>query len=122
MHTTYNVHLGYRFAIITFNYIQHLIGGQLPTIFLMRIQAAVRTKIATEYADVGGFDMKIPVEVSGVAMYSFPDGIGQRANKREAPFFKKDQAFIVIDPLVHPNFFGNSNERRFGAGGLNKFV
>jgi len=110
------MHFGNGLAIVGSHNVKHLVDAQFPTIFFVCIQAGIRAEIATEHTDIGGFNMKVAVEISYIPMLLFPDMIRQRTHKSQAPFFEKQHAFSIGYPFIVLYFPGNGFEPGFGNG------
>jgi hypothetical protein len=80
----------------------------------MCIQTGVGTEFTTEHAYIGGFNMKVAVEVSGIPVLFFPDIIGEGTHECKTAFFKKEQAFFICYPFVVLNFLGDGSEAVIG--------
>ena len=68
MNAADNMYFGNGLAIIFPDDIHHLIMTQFPTFFTVCIQPAIGTKITGKYANIGWFNVKIPVEIGLVAV------------------------------------------------------
>jgi hypothetical protein len=99
MNASHDMHFRDRLAIVFFYDVQHLVNAELPAFFPVRIEPGIRTKSAGEYANIGGLDMEISVEIGFIAMQPFPHVIGKGANERKFSFFKKQDPLVETDPF-----------------------
>ena len=78
----------YRISIIAFYNIEHLLLAQLPTLVAVGINAGIGTEMAGENTDIGGFDMKIAVEIGLIAVAAFAYVVSQGSEEGERTIFE----------------------------------
>ena len=105
VHAAHDMHFGDGLAIVCFNDIEHLFDAEFPSVLLLRIEARVGAEGAAEHAYIGGLDMEIAVEISGIAVQPLADEIGQGAHKAGAALFKEEQSFRITDAFTILYFF-----------------
>jgi hypothetical protein len=67
-----------------------LFGRKFPAFFAVGIQAAIAAEIAGKNANIGRFNMKIPVEVSNVTVLFFSYIISQGTQEWKRAFWKSN--------------------------------
>src|SRR5690606_4093267 len=112
MHSSHDVYFRNRLTIVLLHDVEHLVNCKFPAFFPMCVEPAVRAEIAAEHTDVGGFDMKVAVEVRAVAMLLLAYVIREASYKRKAALFEQHQGLLIGDSLKAGNLLRN----RFQCG------
>src|SRR3546814_6352135 len=107
-----NMHLGYRLAVISFYNVPDLFRAHHPAFVFLLQQTAIRTKFTSKYTKIGGFNVKIPVKVSVMAMHPFPDLVGQHPQESQASFFIQGHPFFKGNAVAIPYLQRNILDRK----------
>src|SRR5690606_16792833 len=94
------MHFGYRLVLVSFHDMPYLLLAHDPAFAFLFEQARIRTKLAGEYAQVGRFDMEIPIEIRAVAVPLFPDKVRQGSQVSQGALFIQGNPLLRRDPLV----------------------
>jgi hypothetical protein len=77
VYATHDMHFGDGLSVIFLHDVEHVLEAEFPSFLPMRIEPGIGTELAGEHADIGGFDVEVPVVIGGISVTGFPDGIGQ---------------------------------------------
>ena len=84
-------------------------GGNIhfPSLILLLHQSRIGTEFTIVDTKIGGFDMKIAVEVGQVAMLLFADIVGECTQIAQLAVFIQINPFIESNSLTGKHFFSN---------------
>src|SRR5579863_601805 len=108
MNTSHYMYLSYRFAIIFFYHIHHLVDTQFPAFIAMGIYSRIGTKCAGKYTNICWLYMKIPIEIGLITMHGLTFIVSQSSGKSKSGLFKKKYGLIEKNPFSVYCLFTNS--------------
>src|SRR5690606_17457835 len=94
------MHFGYRLVLVSFHDMPYLLLAHDPAFAFLLEQTRIRTEFAGDYAQVGRFDMQIPIEIRAVAVTLFPDQVRQGSKVSHGALVIQGTPLLHRDPLV----------------------
>lgn len=107
--------LRHRLIVILADDVHHLIHRVLPAFFPLLDQPGIGAEGTGIEADIGRFNVEIPVEVGLVAVFALANGIRQGTDKTQRPLLVQQQCLFVTDTGSGLHFFRNPAQRRTEA-------
>jgi hypothetical protein len=116
MYAAYDMHFRNGLPVITLYDVEHFLLGELPSFIAMLVLARIGAEVAGKDADIGRFDVEIPVEIDFIAVQA-PGYMGsQRTDERKVTYFKKQNALLFGKALALLHFFGNAKKAAISIG------